>query len=203
MPLPMRANVTIAQTGSRLTVTGITTVGAASDSTGTLNIGAGGTFNTGTGRTTVNATGTVIVSGIFRADGPILFRKGASLGIFGDGQFDLRNQHFVAQQADIGTWDGTKYNGVTGWLESGYNGGTWDGAGIMTGTATSNTGLGIAPANKVGLDGGTFGGISVAGTDLLVGYTLMGDADLDGDVDFAGPGEGSAELWPDRWEVLV
>jgi hypothetical protein len=178
-------NVTIGQTGSRLTVTGITTIGAPGGSEGTLNIGAGGTFNTGTGRTTVNATGTVIVSGIFRADGPILVRKGGGVGIGNAGQIDLRSEHFVGQDADIGTWDGTKYNGVMGWLETGYNGGTWDGVGMMTGTATSKTGLGIAPANKVGLDGGTFGGISVAGDDLLVGYTLMGDADLDGDVDFA------------------
>jgi T5SS/PEP-CTERM-associated repeat protein len=179
-------NVTVSQTGSRLLVTGTTNIGAASGSTGALTISTGGTFNTGTALTTVNSTGEIIINGgTLIANGTVQFRKGAGLAVLSGGKFDLRNQQFDGQQADLGTWDGTKFTGMMGLVQSGYNGGTWDGPGVMTSAGTSKMGLGIAPADKIGLAGGTFGGVSVGANDVLIGYTLMGDSDIDGDVDFA------------------
>jgi hypothetical protein len=42
------------------------------------------------------------------------------------------------------------------------------------------TTLAVATAAEAGRAGGTFGGVSVAGADVLVMYTWGGDADLDG-----------------------
>jgi hypothetical protein len=54
----------------------------------------------------------------------------------------------------------------------------------MTSAAGSPNALGVARADEVGLGGGIFGGINVAAGDVLVAFTLYGDADLDGAVNF-------------------
>jgi hypothetical protein len=69
-------------------------------------------------------------------------------------------------------------------IQSGYHGGLWDGSGIVSSAATSGTSLGVARAEDVGLAGKTFGGEPVSAGDVLVRYTLAGDANLDGVVDF-------------------
>jgi fibronectin-binding autotransporter adhesin len=66
--------VTINGAGSALTISGAgnTTIGAASASTGTLNVQSGGTFTSGTGNLAVNTTGTVaITGGTFNANGNV------------------------------------------------------------------------------------------------------------------------------------
>jgi hypothetical protein len=73
---------------------------------------------------------------------------------------------------------------------SGYNasGVLWAGNGIMSTTAAAtpfNAGLGYAEASEVlGATGGVFGGENVDGSSVLVRYTKLGDANLDGAVDF-------------------
>ena len=67
--------VTVTGAGSTLTVTaaGTTTLGAASASTGVLNVLTSGTFNSGTGNILIGATGTVaIAGGTFNANGNML-----------------------------------------------------------------------------------------------------------------------------------
>ena len=59
---------------------------------------------------------------------------------------------------------------------------TWDGHGIGTGVHTPGTSLGVARAEKVGLGGGTFGGVPVVAGDVLICFTLAGDADLNGKI---------------------
>ena len=63
--------------------------------------------------------------------------------------------------------------------------GTWDGSGIVTSMtaakpATRLTTLAVARAADVGKK--SFGGQSVAPTDVLVMYTYAGDANLDGKI---------------------
>src|SRR6185312_3027299 len=75
-------------------------------------------------------------------------------------------------------------------LVRGYNasGTLWGGSGIMSSSAVANPtvfGLGYAEASEVlGSTGGVFGGETVDSTAVLVGYTILGDATLDGVVDF-------------------
>jgi hypothetical protein len=72
---------------------------------------------------------------------------------------------------------------VAGYLKSGFNGGTWNGAGINTSAPLSvgsvSYGIGYAgssdPGNPAGLSSGT----------IEVKYTLLGDATLAGTVDVA------------------
>jgi hypothetical protein len=66
-------------------------------------------------------------------------------------------------------------------------GGNWSGKGITSSTAasTAGTGVGHALASEIlGAGGGTFLGTAVDGSAVLARYTLLGDATLDGMVDF-------------------
>jgi hypothetical protein len=88
--------------------------------------------------------------------------------------------------AQLGTWNGATYTDLTGLIQSGRNGGTWDGPGVMT--SYSNGGdhneIGIASAAQaLGISAtqtGTWMGQFVNGSDVLVMYTYGGDANLDG-----------------------
>jgi hypothetical protein len=69
-------------------------------------------------------------------------------------------------------------------LQHGYAGGAWNGNGIMTSLGNPTTfALGFAEASDVA-PGGTFAGQSVDGTAVVIKFTLYGDANLDGKVDF-------------------
>jgi len=68
---------------------------------------------------------------------------------------------------------------IAAWIKSGYNGGAWDGTGIISTNAQTNGrsyGIGYAdsadPGNPAGLAPGT----------IEIAYTLLGDANLDGKV---------------------
>jgi hypothetical protein len=70
-----------------------------------------------------------------------------------------------------------------------WNGGTWDGSsgGIYSTPAktNANTAVGFGEASEIyGAGGGTFAGVPVDDSSVLVRYTLKGDATLDGNVDF-------------------
>ena len=75
------------------------------------------------------------------------------------------------------------------WIQSGRNGGLWDGSGIVTsvtsaqGIAPLNT-LGIAKASDALLLGSgqtaTWNGLSVNASSVLIKYAFAGDANLDG-----------------------
>src|SRR5204863_7067055 len=82
-------------------------------------------------------------------------------------------------------WTGSAYGGAVGLVQSGYNGGAWDGSGIVTSQSPAIspsvlTALVAVSANDAGYAGGTFGGQSVASGDELIMYTWGGDANLDG-----------------------
>jgi hypothetical protein len=72
-------------------------------------------------------------------------------------------------------------------IKSGLSGGSWTGKGITSSAAAAAVGgghptaLGYAEASALlGPSGGTFDGLTVDGTAVLVRYTLSGDANLDG-----------------------
>jgi hypothetical protein len=73
-------------------------------------------------------------------------------------------------------------------VTSGYAGGQWDGPGIASSLARFPVGraaVGYAEAVEIGVAGGTFLGVAVDDTAVLVRYTLAGDADLDATVTLA------------------
>jgi hypothetical protein len=111
------------------------------------------------------------------------------VGIDSGGQLDLTNNRLIEHAFPVGTWNAAAYNGVTGQVQSGRNGGTWNGSGIITSSAApgSNlTTLGVASASDVlgiGSSGtATWSGQTVHGTDTLVMYTWGGDANMDGKI---------------------
>jgi len=70
-------------------------------------------------------------------------------------------------------------------IKSGFNGGSWNGNGITSSVAAApsahRTGLGYAEASELNV--ASFAGQSVDASSVLVRYTLMGDANLSGNVD--------------------
>jgi hypothetical protein len=72
-------------------------------------------------------------------------------------------------------------------VRSGFAGGAWNGPGIRSSSAAGNDTLGVGyaeAAQLMGPFGGTFLGSPVDGTALVFRTTLLGDATLDGVVDF-------------------
>ncbi len=67
---------------------------------------------------------------------------------------------------------------ITGYLQSGYNIGAWNGAGIDSSTAASNPGYALGYADWA--DSGN--PANLATHQIEIKYTLLGDADLDGSV---------------------
>jgi hypothetical protein len=111
---------------------------------------------------------------------------------------DITDDKWIVRSMDVGSWNGSNYTSVSGMIESGRNGGMWDGNGIVTSMtdATSGsgyTGIGIARASEVKgigpLDTDIWGGQTVTGTDALFMYTYGGDANLSGFVDIDDYGQ--------------
>jgi autotransporter-associated beta strand protein len=101
-----------------------------------------------------------------------------------NGTLDVADNAMILPNASIGSWNGSTYTGVTGLIQKGRNGGAWNGgSGILTSmpqakTASPLTTLGVANVASAG----AFRGVSIAAGDVLVMYTYIGDANLDGKV---------------------
>ena len=96
-----------------------------------------------------------------------------TLAIAPGGKLNLTNAPLIVASTPVGA--------VETFIRSGHNGGAWDGSGVVTNQSDALTGLttlGVATADQTGHT--TFGGLSVAGDDVLVMYTYAGDANLDG-----------------------
>jgi T5SS/PEP-CTERM-associated repeat protein/autotransporter-associated beta strand protein len=148
----------------------------------TVNAGSLGVAHAhalGTGGLTINGTGDVVFDSAANLGSAVRL---ASLTMAGGatptGTFDVDDNKMIVAGGDVAA--------ITALVKSGYNGGTWDGKGILSSSAATNTSaaLGIARAEDIGLAGGTFGNVPVAAGDVLVAYTLAGDANLDSKVDF-------------------
>ncbi len=105
--------------------------------------------------------------------------------ISSDSRFDLSNNAMIV---DFAPGDPSPLEGIYDLLRTGYNGGAWNGTGIISSTAQSmpNRSIGAAPATALfAAFPATFGGMQVDNTSFLIRYTLAGDANLDGVVNFA------------------
>ena len=69
-------------------------------------------------------------------------------------------------------------------LKEGFNGGDWNGTGGITSSSAAGSTL-RKMALGYGTMTGTFDGQTVSSSDVIVKYTLVGDANLDGNVDFS------------------
>lgn len=69
-------------------------------------------------------------------------------------------------------------------VQAGYNGGSWNGVGILSSNAAAQPGyaVGYGDADDLGLVGQTFGGETVEASSVLFRLTRYGDANLDGTV---------------------
>jgi hypothetical protein len=90
-----------------------------------------------------------------------------SLTLNGSGKLDLANNVMVV---NYGSGVSPIENLVNS-LKSGRNGGTWDGSGINSSIAAANSSYGLGIADDA------------AGQQVKVMYTLLGDTNLDGNVD--------------------
>ncbi|HYO09042.1 MAG TPA: PQQ-dependent sugar dehydrogenase [Tepidisphaeraceae bacterium] len=91
-----------------------------------------------------------------------------------------------------GSLIGSTYTGLSGLIQSGRNGGAWNGTGIITSAAAAAppnllTSIGLEEAEFVlGISGNQttlWQGMPVDATTVLLKYTYSGDADLNGKVD--------------------
>jgi hypothetical protein len=126
--------------------------------------------------------------------GHVLRLHGLDMGETASGLIDLSDNNMVIDydnaDSPIGVWDDTahRYTKVTGYIQSGRNGGGWDGQGIIASEhlGADYTTLGIAEARDVFSTGvnGThlFEGVTVTGGAVIVKYTYGGDANVDGKI---------------------
>ncbi|MGA2440432.1 MAG: PEP-CTERM sorting domain-containing protein [Tepidisphaeraceae bacterium] len=101
-----------------------------------------------------------------------------SLSITGNGVLDVNNNHVIIT---YGSSD--PFSTIAGYIKSGYNGGGWNGPGIIsTAALTKTNGLSYGVGYADGVDGKVSGLVS---GQIEVAYTLLGDANLDGLVNAA------------------
>ena len=75
------------------------------------------------------AAGKVIVE----ADGGAIgASKVNTLAIAAGATLDLCDNKLIVQTTPVGSWNGSAYTGLAGMIQSGRNGGSWDGSGIVT-----------------------------------------------------------------------
>jgi autotransporter-associated beta strand protein len=158
--------VSVANAGSLLDFAGH------SETVGALSV-------TGNASATLGATGTASQLGTAAL-------RVTSLTVSTGGKLDLANNRLIDDYTG-----GTPVASVRAMVAAGYAGGAWTGAGIQSSTAIANPtrALGYADASDVlafanGATSDTFLGASVDKTTVLIRYTLAGDANLDGAVDF-------------------
>jgi len=119
----------------------------------------------------------------------VLVTKALTIGA--SGQLDLADNDLVLDYSavsPIGTWTAGAYDGITGMIQRGRNGGGWNGlGGIVSSSASGSlTSLAVAEASDVlnidSMQTGVFSGETVDGSAVLVKFTYGGDANLDGHI---------------------
>jgi autotransporter-associated beta strand protein len=195
-PVSLPSNVTIAvgQTASVLSIPGnISGVGgitlapsATALSAGTVVLSGTNSYGGGTtvtGGTLVIAANGALPNGSVTVNGGTLqlapntgLEQMTSLAISGSGALDIANNHLIL------TYTGTSpIATIAAEIVSGYNGGTWNGPGILSSMAPANPHYGIGYADAA--DPGN--PAHLAPGQIEVKYTLLGDTNLDGKVNGA------------------
>jgi hypothetical protein len=166
---------------------------------------------------TVNDDSVGVANVVFDATqriGPLNLRDGATarlsaggakvltitgIGTFGSATLDLADNSMVFEHNGA-----SSANGFRTLLARGFNGGAWNGTGIISSAAAAqpNTGIGFADATDLfGTFPATFKGQTIDNTSILLSYTLNGDTDLNGTVNLADFNRlaanfgGSAKRW--------
>ena len=190
--------------------TGTLRVGGSAAFTVTGSV-VGDSGGTAVGRLALDAGGGLVASSVYQeslemngstanppAPGPVLsIRKKAdggktslvrALSIPSDetgkpvGRVDLADTALVVDYAQTSPIDS-----VRTLIGAAYAGGTWAGNGLGSSVAANTPGRGLGyreASDMLGASGGTFAGQAVDGTAVLVQYTVMGDATLNGQVNF-------------------
>jgi autotransporter-associated beta strand protein len=182
--------VSAATTLGNVSGTGTTTVDATQSLTANNFSQAGGLVNNGT--TQINGNGTVgpisgagtLVVGSGTSANTLKLATGSglntqtSLSIAAGATLDVNNDHFIINYGA----GSDPISAIYGDLKSGYNGGTWNGPGIISSAARTPTnllhyGVGFADGND-----GTHAVAGLTSGEIELKYTLLGDANLDGTV---------------------
>ncbi len=116
-----------------------------------------------------------------------LYGSISALALGSDSTLDLVRNSLVI---DYNPADGSPLPTVTAAIISGRNGGSWNGTGITSSAAATDpihaTALACAEASTLGI--GSFNGVALDGSDVLIKYSYYGDANLDGQVDISDLG---------------
>jgi endonuclease I len=112
-----------------------------------------------------------------------------TLNVAPGGRIDVKDNDLIVNNGSAGSATAGVYSGVQGEVQRGFNGGVWNGNGIVTSmpdAAGGLTSIGVGTAEQVkGIgptDTDTWNGQTVTGTDVLAMYTYAGDANLDGQI---------------------
>jgi hypothetical protein len=116
-------------------------------------------------------------------------QKVGALDIQGNGKLDLKDKDLIIDYtgaSPIGSWNGSAYTGISGWIQTGRHGAR----GIVTTSnpsASSMTMLGYGEASATahisGSQTSVWGGKLVDATCVLIKFTYAGDVDLNGRLD--------------------
>ncbi len=176
------ASVTVNSSGNY----SITGTGGAIVSTGAFIKGGSSTLTLGVGLTASSLainTGSVVLAsnttaGTWTAAHPLSNVNIGSLTIAANSALDITNNHVII---DYGSGS-DPMSTIYGYLKSGYNNGSWNGAGIISSAAaTENATAGLKYG--IGFADGTDRVISgLSSGEIELKYTLLGDANLDGTV---------------------
>lgn len=154
-----------------LTLTGSNSyTGPTNVNAGTLVIGAAPAL----------ATGTAITIGTDSTDAKLQLAKNigsgtvSSLMISAGSTLDITNNSLAI---DYGTGNPSPIASIFAAILSGYHDGAWNGMGIISSVAATHSAFAVGYA-----DGSTDGGVVVPAGEVLIKYTLLGDANLDGTV---------------------
>jgi autotransporter-associated beta strand protein len=163
----------LARIHASTTYTGTTTV-----SDGTLRVAADAAIGPASALVT-NGTGVLVYSAA-RNDAV----KAPSISISGSSAIDLNDNDMIVSNA-------TPKSQIETYVRNARNNGAWDGSGLTSSAARSNTSantnLGVlsgAELDAFGNGTGTFGGLPYVSTDTLVKYTWNGDTNFSGVVNF-------------------
>ncbi len=129
----------------------------------------GGTINLGN-LSVANGAGAMITAATTNSPTTLTL---TTLSIGPTGQLDVANNQVLINYGSV-----TPIGMIANWIDTGYAGGAWNGYGIISSTAqtNSNYGLGYADSNDSGNPANLPAG------EIKIMYTLLGDANLDGTV---------------------
>jgi len=189
---------TFNQTGGTNTITGGNSlfIAAFSGSTGTYTLGGGAATVTGNAYvggsgSSTGGTGTLTVnSGQLKITGTLEIYSGGTANFNGGtstiGGLLINNGGIVNVNGSLVIDYGSgsdPISTIAGYIKSGYNGGHWNGPGIIsTAAQTKTNGLSYGVGYADGKDGKVSG---LSSGQIEVKYTLLGDANLDGLVNAA------------------